>query len=73
MSDADRLERRLGARLGRAIADFGLIEPGDRILQPSASPGPGARPDGWPIVLERAELTTPVLAAALAGERLAGG
>jgi tRNA 2-thiocytidine biosynthesis protein TtcA len=31
-SDIERLERRLEARIGRAIADFELIEPGDRIL-----------------------------------------
>jgi tRNA 2-thiocytidine biosynthesis protein TtcA len=32
MSDVERLERRLMARFGEAIGDFGLIEPGDRIL-----------------------------------------
>ena len=32
MSDNHRLERRLMARFGEAIGDFGLIEPGDRIL-----------------------------------------
>ncbi len=32
MSDGDRLERRLSARLGQAIGDFELIEAGDRIL-----------------------------------------
>jgi tRNA 2-thiocytidine biosynthesis protein TtcA len=31
-SDLERLEHRLTARIGRAIGDFGLIEPGDRIL-----------------------------------------
>ncbi|MBI3457873.1 MAG: hypothetical protein HY002_19010 [Candidatus Rokubacteria bacterium] len=31
-SDVEGLERRLGARIGRAIGDFELIEPGDRIL-----------------------------------------
>jgi tRNA 2-thiocytidine biosynthesis protein TtcA len=32
MSDLQRVERRLIARFGEAIADFALIEPGDRIL-----------------------------------------
>lgn len=32
MSDVEQLERRLAARLGRAIGDFELIEPGDRVL-----------------------------------------
>jgi tRNA 2-thiocytidine biosynthesis protein TtcA len=32
VSDAERIERRLADRLGRAIGDFGLIAPGDRIL-----------------------------------------
>ncbi len=32
MSDHHRLERRLMARFGEAIGDFGLVEPGDRIL-----------------------------------------
>ena len=32
MSDVERLERRLTARFGEAIGDFGLIEEGDRIL-----------------------------------------
>lgn len=32
MTDVDRLEKRLSVRLGRAVGDFGLIEPGDRIL-----------------------------------------
>lgn len=32
MSGVERLERRLLVRVGRAIVDFGLIEPGDRIL-----------------------------------------
>lgn len=32
MSDVERLERRLAARLGRGIGDFELIEPGDRVL-----------------------------------------
>lgn len=31
-SDVEGLERRLGVRIGRAIGDFELIEPGDRIL-----------------------------------------
>lgn len=31
-NDVERLERKLGARLGRAIGDFELVEPGDRIL-----------------------------------------
>lgn len=30
--DVERLERKLAARVGKAIGDFGLIEPGDRIL-----------------------------------------
>jgi tRNA 2-thiocytidine biosynthesis protein TtcA len=30
--DQQRLERRLSSRFGEAIGDFGLIEPGDRIL-----------------------------------------
>jgi tRNA 2-thiocytidine biosynthesis protein TtcA len=32
VSDVERLERRLAARLGQAIGDFELIRPGDRIL-----------------------------------------
>src|SRR5712692_3354363 len=31
-SEVERLERRLSARVGQAIGDFGLIETGDRIL-----------------------------------------
>ena len=32
MHDTARLEHRLGARLGQAVGDFELIEPGERIL-----------------------------------------
>ena len=82
--DVERLERRLERRLGQAIGDFELIEPGDRVLV-----GVSGGKDSWAWLLgalSRVDLASlpipgrqgarvgdllPVLA--LVGERSGGG